>query len=324
MQWVERWNRRTRLPSECERCFFKQNGESEILKARLASRYAEHVGVLDDQFENLIKTDAQSIVRYATVLARGGRVVPSFMEEQLKGDNSHLYDYARVRSSFPNLYPTARLPEELEQTFAINHANASVLTRYARDVLKSRLPREVEQKLFAGDEHTVARLVYSYAEAVSAFEPMDFELEKLISLNADCLFNYHNHVAWSQKKTLDTRLWDNLAGNSQALLRYASQIIKGRLPKHLEDTLDDPRVCLTYAKDILKSRLPEHLENVFLKDVDCAYNYAFTIIRGFSSPKLPEVLHSMMLMKSYDPNHVNDRYIKEYVRECERADKGIE
>lgn len=96
-------------------------------------------------------------------------------------------------------------------------------------------------------------------------------------------------------------------------------MLGGLLPKYLEDTITTPRVALWYASKILKGRLPSHLEEVLLGDADCAAGYAFDVVRAYSSPRLPDVLHNSILMRSYsDPNN---QLIRQYVAEVERTSK---
>jgi hypothetical protein len=79
--------------------------------------------------------------------------------------------------------------------------------------------------------------------------------------------------------------------------------------------MDDPRFCFTYSKEVLKGRLPSHLESVFFKDSYIASRYAFEVIRGFSSVRLPEELHNFMVMKSFeDPEN---KYVKSYIEASE-------
>jgi hypothetical protein len=109
-----------------------------------------------------------------------------------------------------------------------------------------------------------------------------------------------------------------LAGHDSTYIEV-SRMLGGRLPKYLEDTITTPSVALWYASSVLKSRLPSQIEEVLLGDADCAAKYAFDVVRAYSSPRLPDVLHNSILMRSYsDPNN---QLIRQYVAEVERTSK---
>jgi hypothetical protein len=111
-----------------------------------------------------------------------------------------------------------------------------------------------------------------------------------------------------------SRYIDLFAGKSDRLLRWAKW--KGeRLPSHLEDTIDDPDALLEYAVEVVKGRVPEHLENVFHKDVHVATRYAFAVIRGFAPCKLPDHLHNAVILESF--KNPDDREIKNYMMASE-------
>ena len=312
--WLERWNRRTRLPPASEKCFFNDK-ENPIIIAKNVARYAEYVGPLDREFEDLLVSDPGSILRYATVLAGATKTLPERLEKELVGKCSELYSYAILRSRNPTLY-VARLPQYLEDSME----SAERLIMYARDVIGGRLPEHIEKKIFFQNEkHSptiMARFVYGYFEVIGQ---LDFEMELLLLGSVDQTFNYISKLRRANKE-INPKLYDAMAGNNDALIKLARMEGK-RLPKHLEDTLDDPATCMSYAKEIVKGRLPEHLEMVFMKDYRYAYRYAFEIIRGFASVQLPGDLHSLMLMKSFECPH--DPQIKEYISSCEGPEKSL-
>jgi hypothetical protein len=313
IQWVEKYNRRVRLPADSERCFFKDNGEGCTTKARNASRYADYVGVLDERFENIIKTDCDSIVRYSKTLAGNGKVLPRHMEEELKSSSSSIYDYAIVRKYNSTAYPESRLPEYLEDSIT----SSSHCIKYAKEILQGRLPKHIEDRLFCSDAHANARNFVQYATAVGPIEELEHIL--LFQGGSDHIFQYEK-ILKNNKRELSQSMIDTFSGDNSALLKFARSTGK-RLPKHLEDTLDDPLTCLSYAQDVLKHRLPEHLELVFMKDHVLAYRYSMAVVRGMSSPRLPEELHAFMLMKSFE--NPNDNQIKDYINNCERAEKLV-
>jgi len=112
---------------------------------------------------------------------------------------------------------------------------------------------------------------------------------------------------------VSSSLVDSLAGDSRNLYRWAKDF--GRLPSHLEDTMSEPRFLFLYAKEVLRGRLPYHLEGGFFGDDYHSARYAFDIIRGFAPCRLPEALHTFMVMKSFqEPDNEN---IRAYMEACE-------
>jgi hypothetical protein len=163
--------------------------------------------------------------------------------------------------------------------------------------------------------HEVAHCVARYAMFVGPLGP---ELEALLAPNHDSIVSYVINMKskWagaSNGEEYAPAVVDELAGDSRRLCRVAQSI--GRLPEHLENTIDEPRCALIYATDVLKGRLPRHLEDVFFKDTHYAAKYAFEVIRGFSSARLPDELHSFMVMKSFEKP--DDEDIRTYMEATE-------
>lgn len=102
-------------------------------------------------------------------------------------------------------------------------------------------------------------------------------------------------------------------GKSYHLVDWARR--NGRLPKNLEDSLDNPPDLVDYAVWVLKGRLPEHLEEHLHKNVFFAIKYGIEVMRNFSSPRLPESLHNLVIMKSFE--NPDDDLIKNYVKASE-------
>ena len=172
----------------------------------------------------------------------------------------------------------------------------------------NRLPADREEVFFTSKESAgqIASNLVDYSVWVG---PMPTRFEKLLLGHPEMVVKYARNLITRYETNLSEELADSLLGNSKELVAYAG--VAGRLPKHLEDSLREPRHCLTYAKNILESRLPKHLEDVFLGDVYYANQYAFKVIRGFASARLPDSLHNFMVMKSFeDPS---DEDIKAYM-----------
>lgn len=177
-----------------------------------------------------------------------------------------------------------------------------------------RLPKEIEEVFFTSKKETadlIASNLAAYAHFVGKF---DSALENLLKPNHVSIVSYFKIISRGDSKDLNEELLDELKGDNENLLSW-SRFSEQRLPKHLEDSLSDPKACFLYAKDVIRGRLPDHLEDVFFKNPYWASRYAFEIIRGFASVKLPEKLHAFMIMKSFeDPE---DESIKKYMEASE-------
>lgn len=156
----------------------------------------------------------------------------------------------------------------------------------------------------------VAACIARYAGWAGRLDP---QYENILRPFKDSLFAYLRALH-NKEVEIPQDLLDELAGDSKNLYRWA-KVTDARLQAHLEDTICEPKFAFLYAKEVLRGRLPSHLEEVFFKDVYYASKYAFDVIRGFASVRLPEALHNMMIMKSYeDPSNEN---IRTYVRAAE-------
>lgn len=180
-----------------------------------------------------------------------------------------------------------------------------------------RLDEEREKVFFKPskkeDPSAIAHNVAMYANMVGKL-PVEFE--RLLAHSAQATYTYCTHLHSHRGEELSTEVVDYMKGHSVLLVRWA-HCIESRLPKHLEDSIQDPGQCLKYAKEILKGRLPSHLESVFFKDIYYATKYAFEVIRGFAPVKLPDDLHAFVVMKSFE--HPNDENIKIYMEASESS-----
>lgn len=179
--------------------------------------------------------------------------------------------------------------------------------------LDGRLPADREEVFFKdkSDPHHLACHVLSYSRYVG--KPLGERLEQLLKPNKGALLSYLREMD-ERGNDMPQSLIDEMKGCSCQLYQWAKHTEK-RLPKHLEDSIDDPQYALDYSTDVLRGRLPEHLEKIFFKSAEHASQYAFEVIRGFSPIKLPDDLHAFMVMKSFETP--NNRYIKEYMEASE-------
>lgn len=176
-----------------------------------------------------------------------------------------------------------------------------------------RLPADVENVFFKTkkeDPHTVAVNLADYSLRAGRVSP---ELEALLVSFPDQIYFYYRNTRGTNNR-LSERLENALSGDSKNLCLYA-QALNERLPKHLEDTITEPRYLYEYARTVLRGRAPEHLEQCFFKDIRYASKYAFDVIRGFASVKLPEALHNFVVMKSFETP--DDYCVKAYIEASE-------
>lgn len=303
-----------RLPAESEQCFFKSKEPSHHIASNLVN-YAEMVGPLGEEFENLLfwttEPDRTQYIRglakrYVISIHRYNQQdqqnypIPARFYEVLKGDDQSLYEIANCASE------RMRLPEDVESSFS----DPWMSTLYAKEILKGRWSEAMERKIF---EDADKKHLMKYIDTLNFVpEEGDFVLEQL-KTSPDNLITYARYLK-QHGLVFSENLQNCLKGCSHQLLMLA-QYLGGRLRPDLEDTMSVPTVLLDYAKSYIRGRLPLHLEEHLMKDHSVASRYAFEVIRGFSSPQLPDSLHSMMVMKSWE--FPNDPAIKKYIDACE-------
>lgn len=141
---------------------------------------------------------------------------------------------------------------------------------------------------------------------------MPAEIENLLRPNKDHLVSYIRTLR-SRGIEFDLSLMDEVSGSSRLLYLLGKTF--GRLPDHLEKTIGEPKYAYLYAKEVLRGRLPLEMEDVFFKDELFAAKYAFDVIRGFHSVRLPDALHAFMVMKSFE--RPDDENIRAYIDAAE-------
>lgn len=190
-------------------------------------------------------------------------------------------------------------------------------TRLLRFVNKyhtqNRLPRDREQVFFTTKKEPPEVVATNLSEYTWHAGKLEVEFENLLKASPEAVITYAR-VLHNREMKISEDLEDALKGHSNQLYSLA-QMREERLPARLEDTISDPYFALKYATDILHGRLPSHLEPVFFKSARFASQYAFEVIRGFAPVRLPDDLHSFMIMQSF--SNPNDHYIKVYMEASE-------
>lgn len=314
VSWVEE-NHYTynRLPKNIEEVFFKSKEDTNTIAMNMVS-YAKkvHYDNLDIEQEEIIKKNPYAVVQYVYHLHSCGKTIKNDLLDCIK---EHPNCLARVSMS------VGRLPRELEvkiddpKNFIEYVSGIRSKGSYYSRTSALRIPEMEQDILLSGrfDPKVVAESVVQYAEFVGK---LPVELENLLMGHGEQILKYAVIIGNCDKQKISDDLLNSLAGDSHSLCEYARLHLKKRLPAHLEKTMSDPKYILNYAKYVVKTRLPEEMENHFAKDCRLASQYAFEIIRGFASVRLPEVVHSAMILQSY--SNPNDHLIKQYVTECDK------
>lgn len=177
-----------------------------------------------------------------------------------------------------------------------------------------RVPASREEVFFTTkkeEPNEVAACVARYATWAGRLEP---RLEGLLVGHNDQIISYIKSSRRKDAEKVNEKLIQCLSGDSRSLYRYASELDE-RLPLDLESTISEPKYAFLYAKEILRGRLPAEMEDVFFGDIYFAAKYAFEVIRGFSSCRLPDQLHTFMVMKSFE--EPDNEHIRAYVEASE-------
>lgn len=277
--WVRRRYIKNRLSADREEVFFKVAEKDPQLVAKHVALYSQWVGPLDEALESLLKVSPEKVMSYGEMISRPPWLV--------------------------------KLPGHLHSSLK---GNFQLLLRLARH-LGGRISPELESSMIVPEEKETASRLSSYAEIVG---PLNEDLERLIVADHDKILKYFSLLSRHEQE-LPRWMMDELKGDSINLYHLSRNFIRGRLPEDLENTMDDPSILYEYAKHTLRSRLPEHLELCFLKDHRYAVKYAFEVVRGYADVKLPEQLHAMVVMKSFE--NPDDNEIKRYIRETEKFEK---
>lgn len=207
--------------------------------------------------------------------------------------------------------PKFRSPKSLIQWMERNHHSLP------NEGGVRRLPSWAERCFFTCKKvppFVLARIVARYANFAG---PLGSEFERLLAFDPESVVLYarncRNRISsWS----VPLELMNLLVGRDHLLIQVAYE----RLPKHLEDTLSDARCLLMYAKEVIRGRLPEHLEQAFIGPTSDTYlnlRYSREIIRGFAPCRLPDPLHNYMMMKSY--LNPDDEDVRDYLEAVEES-----
>ena len=125
--------------------------------------------------------------------------------------------------------------------------------------LNSRLPSDREEIFFTAKEepHTIASAVASYAGNVGQ---LDEKLENLLKIKDSPqvlgpIMHYAKVLRNRGVHSLPLHLEECLKGYDHDMLRYAKDVLRGRLPEYLENTFASAGVAVSYAQS-MRSYIP--------------------------------------------------------------------
>lgn len=302
VSWMQLNGVRQRIPSS-EGIFFKKGvGAWDVVS------YARQVGTrLTPELEALILPSPASCVEYAGIL--GEQTPPEVLDACAAGGPGVLVKLASKLHG--------RIPKRLESLIDTPMDYREYVSETRR-----RVPEMEDRILFSGRFPAgevavqVAKLIdnlspsYGYADDSMT----DQRLKSLLVASPEAVETYMGTISRRSIK-LDPEMRGAFKGDGRRMLKLAEHL-RERLSPELEDTWDDAASLVQYTVRWVRQRLPEHLEEVLVGDHKAACEYAFQVVRGFSSPRLSDSLHAFMLMKSFEVP--DDREIKRYVAECDR------
>ena len=157
-----------------------------------------------------------------------------------------------------------------------------------------RLPSKSERVFLKNTEICV-----SYARRVGSRLPVEFENE--IKKNINHTFEYILHVLGGPCEDFE----EVLSSRPMYLVRYAKEVVKGRLSSSLEEKLiGDPYACFEYSYQILNGRLPENLHNyMFAAVMDSSFTKRY---RGYASKLVEE--------EEYSPDYISPSEYFEFIK----------
>ena len=302
--WMQENGVRERIPGS-EGIFFKKRLTNP---GWACVQYARQVGKLPPEMEAQVVLNPIACVEYAGLLLR--ETPPAVLDACLAGGPDCLVKLAGK---------IGRLPERLEV-----HIDTPSHYRAYVHLTRIRVPEMEERILFSGKfpGEEVAMEVVAMMDALNSGYGMkdgeaaaDPRLKKLMEVSPAAVENYMG-IMYRKGLKLDRDLWGVFKGRGKLLLKLAEHL-RQRLPTELEDTWEDAQSLLQYAVRWVRNKLPPHLEDVLMGDHKSAVEYAFQVVRGFSSPRLGDNLHTFLLMKSFELT--DDQNIKKYLAECERV-----
>lgn len=305
--WMQVNSIRERIP-QAEKVFLKGDSSSPWHLAQ----YAKLVGRLPPELEVLVATCPGACVEYAGHIGREN--TPEHIIDRC-GENAS--DVIKLANKF-----RGRVPPHLEE--AIKTPDEYV--GYAAEA--GRVPDMEERILFSGEfpAKVLANAAQNLVEKLSGgWGPLDkgpasdHRIRNLIKGHVGAVERHMNFVGGRGFK-LDEEFHECFMGDGPRLLKLA-QHLRRRLPHSLEITWNEPQSLVEYATSYVRARLPEALEEVLASDHRSMVKYAFGVIRAYASPRLPDSLHGILLLKSYE--FPGDSEIKRYTEECDRIKAAL-
>lgn len=303
ISWMQANGIKERVPS-AEKVFFKEEGATASWNC---ARYARIVGRLPPELEAVILKSPSGCVLYAESVER--EEFPEAMVDACGVNPATITKLAGKIGRVHRLEDKIDTPEDYVEYVS---------------QLRERIPEMEERILFSGrfSPSSLAMASLKIMDKMTSFgygpikdseSIADRRLKELVRVDSQAVMSYMDILSRRNTK-VGPDFYEAFAGNGKMLLKLADHLGK-RLPENLEDTWDDPRSLAEYAQRYVRRRLPEHLENILVGDTKAAHDYAFNVVRAYSSPRLSDALHNAMILSP------QDEFTKRYVAEVTRLEK---
>lgn len=303
ISWMQCNGIKERVPS-AEKVFLKEEGHTASWNC---ARYARLVGKLPPELEEVILKHVSGCLVYAECVS-----LENFPEAMVDVCGQYPANITKLAGKMGRI---RRLEGRIDTPEDYVDYVASV---------RERIPEMEERILFSGrfSAQSLALAAVTLMDKLTTFgygpvnqsEPIaDNRLRQLVKADASAVDSYMQIICRRNLK-LEPEFYESFAGNGKMLFKLAEHLRK-RLPEDLEATWDEPRTLVEYAQRYVRGRLPEHLENLLVCDTKAMSDYAFNIIRGYSNPRLNDVLHNAMMLSP------EDEHTKRYVAEVSRIEK---
>lgn len=305
--WMQDNSVRERIP-QSEKVFFKKKIGVDVRACELVN-YARLVTQITPEMEAVISESPVACVEYARFLLRMGREVPQEIVDACGTEQAWVVKMAEV---------LGKRIQHLEHKIV----NPEWYVDYVSAV-KSRVP-ELEDRVLFSDyldnvkERGLAAVKLIERTAGHGYGSLKHEIledQKLKDLIKQSLSAVNALMEFMGRRgsRLPGEFHHVFAGDGANLYRLAEHL-RSRLPLELELTWEGARKELVqYASRWVRGPLPESLEDILIGDTKAITDYAFQVIRGYSSPRLNHTLHNCLLIGEQTEE------VKRYVAECDRV-----
>lgn len=303
ISWMQANGIKERVPS-AEKVFFKEEGANASWSC---ARYARIVGKLPPELEAVILKSPAGCIVYAECVPQDQ--FPEAMVDVCGEYPANITKLAGKIGRIRRLEGRIDTPEDYVE--------------YVSQI-RERIPEMEERILFSGRFSASSLAIaavkimdkltsFGYGPVNESEAIADTRLKALVKMDSDAVRSYIDILARRNAK-VSADFYDAFVGDGRMLLILANHLGK-RLPENIENTWNSSDGLVEYAQRYVKRRLPEHLEILLSDNTKAACEYAFNVVRAYSSPKLSEALHNAMMLSPAD------EYTRRYSAEVTRLEK---